>query len=211
MVRLDTHSDERMPDTTMTAVISSTKRMKSYVQTAYVMHSANFNDENNTPDSTGFGLSYAYFFPNAWYAMASYNYQIRKERNNIPDFKEDSDALLFGLYRMFGLTASKDQYYRAYVTYNTSSDLDSDQSYSAGLSYFTRMHDQRSLTLSYKYTYSFDLSDQLYDQYGADYTIPMSKGRRVTLGYRLTNREYGNTGSGSDDDQNFRLVFYATK
>lgn len=210
VVRAESHSADTSPDYSVTGVVSATKRVGKSLRTLYLMYKNDFEDRH--PDSVGGGLSYTCFLPNAWYWTGSFNYQTIKGKESGEDYTDKSDMLFLGLYKMMGLRTDKPDYWRAAASYSVNSNFRTGESYSGTLVYYHKIGEKKRYSLSYRYTYSVDRGEQLYNQWGADYSFPAGKRKKLTLGYVYVDKVYdAGPGLEADDDHNFRAIWYSVE
>jgi len=197
----ETHSDDAGGDNSLTAIISSSKRIHDSIRTVYLMHAANY-PRRRTTDAAVAGFSYTQFFNPTTYGSIGYSYS-KSERPG-----KYADGASFNVNKMFGVGENKNTYYQGYAGYSVSDSFRENGIYTFGLMLHHKMSDKEKVVLEYKQAHRSG-SGNLHNRLSVDYAFPFGNGKKLKVGYLYTS--YGDSERDPDHDGIFRITLSSTK
>lgn len=202
LLRYESHSDETTAENITTAVFTTTRQIgDSNLQTFYALFQTQA-PRGNSENTGGFGLTWTHFMEKTLYGAATFNHPV-KSKNSAA-----RNTVSLGLYKTMPLDADGNRLYRLSASYTTQTDFGNGDSYTLGAAYNAKQGRNR-LALGYKYVYSLENNEHLYNRYSIDYSIPVWKAGKLTIGYEYIDKPYVSNPNTPDHDEVFRLTLFA--
>jgi len=217
VLKVESHSGDTAVETSVTGVFSNSRINNKQIWTYYGLYNANFPDEE-TADTVGLGVNYSRFYNRGVHASAGLGYISRNEDDddyyNYASDSEREDSYGFlsvNVYKRFEYEDNNPNYYRLSAGYTAHTDFDEGQAYTLGANYYIKRRPGERIDINYKYLYSLDYDEHIYNKYTIDYTFPWHdrKNLKVTLGYQHVEYPYI-TDSEDDTDDVFRFILYSS-
>lgn len=208
-LRYESHDDDSGSglENVFTAVISSTRTVNDTLITLFGVHSRSEYgglDDNSDDHSTTAGISYTRFYRQTEYGSASYSLTFDDEADD-----ETRGMFFFSYNWILDMQGNRQEssYYRLSASYATDEDFQQGRSGTIGLDFYKKSNPETKWNAGYDYIYSFDTDEHIFNQYTLDYTFLLRPKEKLTIGYRLIDREYGDEEYGSDTDDVFRAIY----
>ncbi len=206
--RYESHDgDAGSVDSVFTAVVSSTRIHNETLITLFGLYNAIETDRDDDYRNTRVGINYTRFYRPTEYGSASYSLPLSDNNDN-----STRGSFFFAYNWILSMRGDRTEnsYYRLAASYATDEDFDEGKSGTISLDYYMNLRNKTRWNAGYDYIYSFDVDEHIYNQYTLEYTLPWRKQEKVTLGYRIIDREYGVYGNGDDRDEVFRAIYTIT-
>jgi hypothetical protein len=204
ITQLENHSDDAAARYTLTTILSTSRRIGDSIQTFYGMYSAS-RAGRQSPNSLALGYNYTHFFGPLTFGSLGYNYSLKDIGG-----KDDYDSVSLNLNRMFGASQNARSWYRLSAGYSAHANLKEGDVYTLGATMYIKQSEQTRFDIDYKYIYSGDMGEHVYDRYTIDYSMPAGKGKKLKIGWQFVNKAYA-TGTADNTDSVFRVALYSTK
>lgn len=202
LLRYESHSDETTAENITTAVFTTTRQIgKSNLQTFYALFQTQ-EPRGNSENTGSFGLTWTHFAEKTLYGTATFNHPV-KSKNSAA-----RNTASLGLYKTMPLDADGNRLYRLSASYTTQTDFGNGDSYTLGAAYNAKQGRNR-LALGYKYVYSLENNEHLYNRYSIDYSFLIWKAGKLTIGYEYIDKPYVSNPNTPDHDEVFRLSLFA--
>lgn len=202
LLRYESHSDETAAESITTAIFTTTRQIgKSNLQTFYALFQTQA-PRGNSENTGGFGLTWTHFMEKTLYGTATFNHPV-KSKNSAA-----RNTVSLGLYKTMPLDADGHRLFRLSGSYTTQTDFGDGDSYTLGAAYNAKQGRNR-LALGYKYVYSLENNEHLYNRFSIDYSFPVWKAGKLTIGYEYIDKPYVNVSGVDDHDEVFRLTLFA--
>jgi len=149
-----------------------------------------------------FGYNYTHFFDPYTYGSAGFNYSDRE------DPSDNLDSVSLNINRLYGVEENSRSYYRLSASYSVQTNFREGEMYTLGAAFYHKLTEQRKYDFEYRYIYSLDRGDHLYNTYTLGYSFPMGIGKKLKLGYQYVDYVAAGSGWADDHDGIFQTVLY---